>query len=180
MKLKNKRKPKTVALSIISLLVVAFVILVTYLGAFTHISVQEQAEGPFILLYQESSSSSMKEVGMITSQLDKLLTKQGLSQRQPLDVFYPDGHAEIGFAVNSISVEQLSTISLQAKLKQIPVQKCMVVNFPWRNKLSFVVGYFKVNAALNSYRKSHGYQKTEAYVLNKGNTIVYMQPVVKP
>ncbi len=42
-----------------------------------------------------------------------------------------------------------------------------------------MIGYLKVDPALSKQRAAHGYRKTEAYVLNDGRTIIYMQPVSK-
>ena len=41
------------------------------------------------------------------------------------------------------------------------------------------MGYLKVDPALAAYRGAHGYKKVEALALNDGNTIVYMQPIVR-
>ena len=50
----------------------------------------------------------------------------------------------------------------------------------WRDSpLSFVVGYMKVDPALTRHRAAHGYIRTEAYAMNDGDRIVYMQPARK-
>ena len=51
----------------------------------------------------------------------------------------------------------------------------MLADFPRRNRLSFIVGAAKVDRAFAEYRARHGYTKTEAYVLNTGDTIRYFQ-----
>lgn len=55
----------------------------------------------------------------------------------------------------------------------------MMAEFPWRNPFSFVVGYFKVDPALARHREAHGCKKTEAWSLNDGHVIVYMQPIAR-
>ncbi len=66
-----------------------------------------------------------------------------------------------------------------ASVKVIGARRYLVAQFPWRNRLSFMVGYMKVDPALARYRDAHGYKKVEAIALNDGDTIVYMQPVVR-
>jgi hypothetical protein len=61
----------------------------------------------------------------------------------------------------------------------VAAQHCMVTEFPWRNPASFMVGYLKVDPALSAYRAAHGYKEVEALALNDGNTIIYMQPIVR-
>jgi hypothetical protein len=142
------------------------------------VSIAERDTGPFTLVYRDMSAGDMKKVGAITTDLDKLLQSNGVTNRKPLDVFYPDGHGEIGFAVEGVSSQQLSTLAPESRVREIPAQRCMVVEFPWRNRASFMVGYVNVDPALAKYRAAHGYRKVEALALNDGKVIVYMQPIV--
>ena len=150
-----------------------------YMGALSSIVIEETDQGPFTLVYREMSGTDMRKVGEITLALNTLLEEQKISRRRPLDIFFPDGRGEIGFAIEGASPEQIATVSNQAKVRMIPVQRCMVARFPWRNTLSFVVGYLKVDPALTRYRTTHGYSKVEAFSFDDGDIIVYMQPIRK-
>ena len=121
----------------------------------------------------------MKQVGEITTALNLLLESAGIARRKPLDVFFPDGRGEIGFSVEAASADQLRALGDKARIKEIAAQRFMVAEFPWRNPMSFMVGYMKVDPALADYRRAHEYKKVEALALNDGKTIVYMQPVVR-
>jgi hypothetical protein len=170
---------KKIMLPIAFVLVVAVIMIVWYMGVFQSIVIEEQDHGPFTFVYQEMTGNNMKQVGEITTKLDKLLREHGNTYRKPLDVFFPDNKAEIGYAVENSSPDQLIALSEQTKVREIPVQHYMVSHFPWRNKISFIVGYMKIDPALKKYRSEHNYKTVEAYALNNGDTIVYMQPVVK-
>jgi len=166
---------------LIILLVFAVTILaaVAYMGAFERIDIAEKDQGPFTFIYRDMAAGDMGKVGEITTALDSLLKSQGVTRRKPLDIFFPDGRGEIGFAVDGALPEQLTTLADEAKVREIPVQRCMVAEFPWRNPISFVVGYFKVEPALAKHRSAHGYKKVEALALNNGDVIVYMQPIAR-
>ena len=160
-------------------LVIAVIVFIWYMGVFQSIVIEERDRVPYILVYQEMTGNDMKQVGEITTKLDKLLTEHGITHRKPLDVFFPDNKAEIGFAVENSSSNQLRALGEQTKIREIPVQHYMVSHFPWRIKMSFIVGYLKVDPALKKYRSEHNYKTVEAYALNSGNTIDYMQPIIK-
>ena len=169
---------KTFLLVVVAILVVAGLGAI-YMGAFHRVAITEEDRGPFMLVYRQMAAGRMSDAGAITTDLDTLLESHGFGARKPLDVFFPDGRGEIGFAVDGVSGDQLSALSADASIKVIGAQRYLVALFPWRNRLSFMVGYMKVDPALARYRDAHGYKKVEAIALNDGDTIVYMQPVVR-
>ena len=157
----------------------AAVIAAFYMGAFQRVAITEEDRGPYTLVYRDMAAGRMNDVGEITSALDTMLESRGISARKPLDVFFPDGRGQIGFSVEGVSGDQLGALVDAASVKVIGAQRYLVAQFPWRNRLSFMVGYMKVDPALARYRDAHGYKKVEAIALNDGDTIVYMQPVVR-
>ena len=152
-----------------------------YLGLFHGVHVEEGQCGPFKFVYREMSGANMKKVREITDSLAALPTAQGISQRKPLNVYFPDGSAQIGFAVEGAPEAKLAALSGEAKIRDIPAGRCMKAEFPWKNPMSFMVGYMKVDPALKKHRESHGYKKVEAMTLNldQEKSILYLQPVVK-
>jgi len=168
---------KKIVLVVVCVILLAVLAFAVYMGVFSTVAIVEEDQGPYTLVYREMSGNDLKQVGDITLALNTLLGERGIPHRKPLDIFFPDGRAEIGFAVEGVSAAQIAGLSDQAKVREIPAQRCMVARFPWRNTLSFIVGYLKVDPALTNYRGAHGYPKVEAYSLDDGETIVYMQPV---
>ena len=166
-------------LIVVAIIVIALAVLAAYMGVFTSVQVEERMLGPFTLVYREMNANNLKLVGEITDSLSAILAAKKIESRKPLDVFYPDGHAEIGFAVEGYIPEQIAFPADVAKVRTISAQQCMAVTFPWRNPLSFIVGYMKVDPALAKHRKERGYAQSEAYSLNNGDTITYFQPIVK-
>ena len=150
-----------------------------WLGAFQTVVIGERLQGPSTLVYREMTGTNMKTVGDITTGLAATLDAAGITQRKPMDVFFPDGRAEIGFEVDGTTPAKLATLGDGIKARELPVQKYMYTMFPWKNPASFMVGFFKVDKALAEYRRAHGFKKVEAITINGGKTIVYLQPIVK-
>lgn len=166
-------------IAILVILVVVVLVGAGYLGFFHGVHVEEVECGPFKFVYREMSGTNMKKVGEITTALAGLLDAQGIQQRKPLDVFFPDSTAQIGFAVEGVPESKLAALSGETKIRDIPAGRCMKADFPWKNPLSFMVGYMKVDPALKKHRESHGYKKVEAMTLNQGKSILYLQPIAK-
>lgn len=158
--------------------VIVLCALLVYMGGFNSIVIAEQNKGPFTFVYRNVKSADMKKIGEVTSSIDSLLKSRRINERRPLDIFHPDGSSEIGFVVEDASIEALEEIRRTENVKHIPVRLYMVTEFPWRNPMSFMIGYFKVDPALTTHREKYGYVKTEALALNVGDTIVYMQPII--
>ncbi len=169
---------KTIALVLIGITAVA-VGAAFYMGAFHRVEITEENRGPYTLVYRDVAADRMGDVGEVTTALDTVLETHGFGDRKPLDVFFPDGRGQIGFSVEGVSGDQLGALGDAASVKVIGAQRYLVTHFPWRNRLSFMLGYMKVDPALTAYRDAHGYKKVEAIALNDGDTIVYMQPVVR-
>ncbi|MES2072154.1 MAG: hypothetical protein V4488_17495 [Pseudomonadota bacterium] len=163
--------------AVFAVLILCLAVLV-FLGAFRQIAIVEQNQGPFVLLYRDMMGADMKKIGEITDSLDTLLEAAGIRQRRPMDVFFPDGRAEIGFAIEGVSEQQLKDLAEQARLKEIPAQRCMLAEFPWHHPVSYMLAYFKVDPALAKYRAAHAYQKVEAMTLHGDGVILYLQPIV--
>ena len=60
--------------------------------------------------------------------------------------------------------------------RSVPVQRYAVARFPFRNPLSFLAGYYKVNSKLRAYREEKGIPESSFMVILDGATIVYLQP----
>ena len=152
-----------------------------YLGGFRGTTVSEAEEGPFYFAFRELQGNSLSGVGVITSALNEELNSVGITDKRPFDVFQPSGSGasnEIGFVISEGDMERLQRKSGSMKFRVIDRQRYMKTTFPFKNRLSFVIGYFKVDPAFASYRAAHGYQPSLAIARNDGNKITYLQPAL--
>lgn len=166
-----------IALSLIVIVVALAIAAFGYLGGFRSITIEEKQMGPYLFAYREMVGTDFSKVSEITTALDAELRSKGVTTLQPFDLFNPEGGGEIGFAVSESEAEQLLNSSI--RIKTIPMQQCMVATFPWKNPMSYMIGFMKVDPALEAYRKTNGYRKTWAATRHNGDTITYLQPIVK-
>jgi hypothetical protein len=95
----------------------------------------------------------------VTTDLRGQLDAAGVSGIRPFDVFQPTTTKlpnEIGFIVPEDEIAKLGSMK-DATQRIIPRQRYMATEFPFRNRLSFIVGYCKVDPALAKYRKQRSY-----------------------
>ena len=166
-----------ITLAIIGIVVALVVGLLSYLGGFSTITIEEKQMGPFYLVYREMKGTDMSQIGIITNELNDVLVKKGYATHKPFDVFYPDGHAEIGFEVDEAEYSRFSAADTSYLSKEIPGQRFMTTTFPWKMVMSYMVGFMKVDPALEAYRKQHGYRKTWAATRHDDDIITYLQPI---
>jgi hypothetical protein len=153
-----------------------------WLGAFTRIAVEERVVGPYPFVYRTMAGADPRRVGEVTDEIARALDAAGITQRQPLDLFHPERASEpneIGFAIGVADTGKLAALDASLLQRELPAAPSLVVEFPWRHPASFVVGYFKVAPALKLYREQHGIRESPSYTVNLGDTILYVQPIVR-
>ncbi len=165
--------------STIAIVAVLAIAAFAYLGGFTSIAIHEEQMGPFTILYKDMVGTDMSQVGTITHKIEEALKGAGFVSHRPFDIFYPDGHAEIGFVVAVNEAPKLSVFGSKYKIKFIPAGTFMTTTFPWKMVLSYMVGFMKVDPALEAHRKKNGYRKTWAATRHDGAVITYLQPIEK-
>src|ERR1700730_17656143 len=137
-----------------AVLLIGLVGFCAYLGGFRGTAVSEAEEGPFYFAYRELPGNSLSGVGTITTALNEELNSLGITNKRPFDVFQPSGSGapnEIGFVISVGDMERLQGKNGSMKLRMIARQRYMKTTFPFKNRLSFVIGYFKVDPAFASY-----------------------------
>ena len=162
-------------------IVAMLVAFAAYMGLFSSVRILESEEGPFVFVYREMSGTDMQQVARITTELHGLLTKAGVSGN-PFDVFQPQDSGkphEIGFVIAEPDLARVQAEDKSLGTRAIPRQLYMKAEFPFRNRFSFIAGYMKVDPALAAYRAAHGFVTAPAIARNDGETITYLQPVVR-
>ena len=166
------------ALAIVGGLLLAIGVFLGWLGAFSVVTVQEQDLGPYSFVYVQDTTTEFRKVGQLTKALGDRLDAAGFPQRQPAQIYYPTGRGiqnQIGFIVDRTVPFEL--LGAETFFRPIPSQRYMVARFPFRNPLSFLVGYFRAGPALAEYRQQKGYAEGYTMVILEGGSIVYLQPV---
>jgi hypothetical protein len=151
-----------------------------YLGAWRQVRIMEREEGPFLFVYEEVQGTNQQRIAAATLELQAQLRSLGIPAEGPFDVFQPANTRlpnEIGFVTTERDSARLTSLKGPSQ-KVIPRQRYLATEFPLRNRLSFIVGYFKVDPAFARYRKQHSYESALAIARNDGKTITYLQPAI--
>jgi hypothetical protein len=176
------RKALKIALMVVAAILLVLTTVLAYHGAFRSVVITESDEGPFLFVYREMRGVDMAEIGRITDDLNMQLASAGVSDMRPFDLFQPEDSAsanEVGFVVAESDAARVGQMGAGVMVKTIPRQRYMLTTFPFKSRLSFVVGFFKVDPALRAYREQKGYRAALAISRNDGDTITYLQPVIQ-
>ncbi len=150
-----------------------------YMGGFHRIEIEEIHVGPFKYVYREIVAAEIKKVKEITTAVAESLHSKNVTVLQPFDLYKPDGSGQIGFLVKEFEPLKLKTLEPEIKSRIIPAQLCMVTTFPWKNPLSYIIGYLKVDPEFKAYREKHGYKEVWAATRHDGEIITYIQPIMQ-
>lgn len=167
-----------ITLAVLGGLLVVVAGLLGWLGALSPVQIQEQDFGPYAFVYVQDATTDFKKIGQLTAALGERLEAAGFKGRRPAQIYYPKGRGsqnQIGFVVGrTVPIEILGSDTF---FRPIPTQRCMAARFPFRNPLSYIVGYFRVDPAFAAHRKRKNYAETSAMVIHEGDSILYLQPV---
>lgn len=150
-----------------------------WMGALSPVKVAERDMGPYQFVYVQEASTDAGRIGELTTALAARLEAAGVTQRKPAQEFYPTGRGiqnQIGFLVEQ-SVNR-DVLGAETFLRPIDVQRYMVVEFPYRNALSFVVGYARVEGAFRKHRERNKYGQPGTMVILDGDRILYLEAIV--
>lgn len=168
-----------ILLGVLAAVVAVLLPVLGWMGALGSVEVAERDMGPYQFVYVQEPSTDSAKIGELTEALGERLEAAGVTQRKPAQEYFPAGRGiqnQIGFMIE----QDVSREALDAEtfLRPIAVQRYMVVEFPFRNSLSFVVGYFRVDTALRKYKAQKKYAKSSALVILDGDRILYLEPIV--
>lgn len=167
-----------ILLAVLGALVVVVAAAMAWLGAFATLQVEERDMGPYLFVYVQDATGDFGRVGELTAALGKRLETAGFTARRPAQIYYPAGRGiqnQIGFVVDRpVGPEVLGSDTF---FRPLPVQRCMVVRFPYRNSASFAVGASRVDPLLRAHREAKNYAETSAIVILDGERILYLQPI---
>lgn len=167
-----------IVLGALAALLVAALGVLGWLGALSPVSVVERDVGPYQFVYVQAATADPARIGELTHALGERLDAAGIAARKPAQEYSPAGRGmqnQIGFMVGqSVNRDVLGT---ETYFRPIPVQRCMVVTFPFRNRLSFALAEMRVASAFEAHRAQQKYAETSTLVILDGDRILYLEPI---
>jgi hypothetical protein len=135
-----------IVLLVLVLIVVGFL---AYLGVFSSVAVVEKEMGPYTVVY-ERFVGPYQETGKVFEKVYKSLTADKIETTVGIGVYYDDPkttpadkfRSDCGAAIADKDVSKVKALK-KYKLMSIAKKPCLVVEFPIKNMLSYMIGPMK-------------------------------------
>lgn len=159
-----------------------------YLGGFTQLEVKEQNMGPYTMAYVNFVGNYGKVWPSMTKVYEVLsgdgittITGAGVYYDDPAVVTWAELRSDIGAIIDAKDVSKL-TANKDIKITTLPAGTKIVVEFPLKNSLSYMIGPMKAYPAITKYIKEKWYTgqvpMVELYDM-VAKKIYYMTDVIK-
>jgi DNA gyrase inhibitor GyrI len=177
---------KILGVFFLALLLLIAAVLV-HAGLFESVVVTDQETGPYTFVYQDHVGSYYK-VGPTMDEVYQSLVRMGIETSRGAGVYYDNPQevpedklrSEVGSLLEEKDLDKVKEIKKTFKVKEIPLQRSVVVKFPIKNKLSYMIAPAKVYKEVNLLWKEQSYlpyeYAIEIYDIPK-KTITYIMPI---
>lgn len=153
----------------------AFVLLIwflMYMGVYSQIKPHETKMGPFTIAY-ESFIGPYAKTGPVFARVAAALKAEGIVTTRGLGIYYDNPsqvpadklRSDCGAVIEEKDLAKFNTIRKKFQVKEIAQKDSVVVEFPIRNALSYMVGPMKVYPELTKYVGEKKYKVTMSYEL---------------
>lgn len=161
---------KIVGIILAIVIVVALLLLVVLGrgGLFASVKISEKTVGPYLLVYKKHVGE-YKNVGPVMDEVYNGLKDDfgiettkgfGLYYDNPQEVSSGKLRSIVGCIVEGKTIEDLESIDDRFLVKEYPASKSVVAEFPYKGKMSIVIGVFKVYPKLTAYIEDKSYAQT--------------------
>jgi len=145
-------------------LIIVILVILAYHDFFKTPKIEEKEVGPFTIAVKRYIGSYYK-VGPTMNEVDKLLRDIGLKPTRGVGLYYDDPakkdqnklRSDVGDMIGRVDEKTLEKIKEKLTVKEIEKQRAVVVTFPIKSPLSYMIGPMKVYPAITKYFKEKGY-----------------------
>lgn len=139
----------------------------SYYGLFASVDIKEKDAGPYLLVY----TKHIGDYNKVAPVMDKVYydlkdiynietTKGfGLYYDSPQEVSKDKLRSIVGCIVEGKSIIDLDEVTKKYSVKEYPLSKSLVAEFPYKGYISIMLGIFKVYPKLNKYIEEHKYDE---------------------
>ncbi len=152
-------------LIIISVIILACLAFLFYSGLFTKVEIIEKESESYQLVYEEHLGDYSKS-GEITNKIyHSLLNDYNIETFKGFGIYYDNPQevekeklrSEVGCILETADYNKIDTLKGKYKIKEFLSKKCMITEFPFKNKISIFLGIMEVYPELEKYSKANGY-----------------------
>ncbi len=137
---------------------------------------------PYTMVYVEHIGD-YKKVGPVMDEIYQTLKKADITQQAGMGIYYDNPattpvdqlKSEVGSIIAPEDVSKVEDLWTSYKVKTIDKNDRIVIAFPYRNKLSYMIGPMKVYPVLEKYITEKGYTTWNAAIelYDVANKMIY-------
>ncbi|HAR62034.1 MAG: hypothetical protein DKM50_01695 [Candidatus Margulisiibacteriota bacterium] len=172
---------------IIMILFMAVIVYLAYLGLFYKVKFVEKEVGPFGLVYEKHVGDYNETLKIQKRIYDALFNEDKIETYKGYRIYYDDPkniertalRSEVGCILENRNLNNLENIREKYNVRGFPRTKSIIVEFPFKNKISILIAVMKIYPALQGYSNEKGYNPVPALeVYDMTNKkIIYIQPI---
>jgi len=155
-----------VVIIIIGLLALSFA---WYSGFFATVEIIEKDMGPYELVYKKHIGDYSKSY-IIQNEVYESLLADGIETERGFGIYYDNPktveitklRSDLGCILNSENSKKIESFSSKYNIRIKEKSNCVVIEFPYINKLSIIAGVIKVYPAFGAYAAEKGIELGEA------------------
>ena len=155
-------------LYILLILTILILALLWYLGMFSKYEVKTQETGPYTVAYK-SHVGPYTKVGPVMDIVYQSLVAQEINPTLGYGEYFDNPkttpkeemRSEVGSIIPESEISKLDQTGEKYKVKTIARANSLVVEFPYKNMLSFMVGPMKIYPVMEKYMIANGMEWTE-------------------
>lgn len=168
------------------LLCLLFAAFLWYMGFFSSLQVYEQEMGPYTYAY-ERFVGPYWEVGPVFKKLEAALKADGIKATEGIGIYHDDPakvakdklRSDCGFTLNEAGLQKVQSFGKKYQIATMPKKLSMVVEFPKKNDLSYMLGPIKCYPALMKYAKERKYKLAAPYELYLEDKTLFVMEIVR-
>lgn len=180
---------KIILYVLVSLAIIVIMIYANYSG-FSKVSFQVQKAGGETLLYREITGPYSQTSNAISKIKYDLKGEFNIEPGKEFGMYYDNPrkveksklHSEVGCILENSDTLRVFWLKAKFNIRVLPVKEYITAEFPYKGKMSVMIGLMKVYPALMKYVKANDYAETgpimEIYDL-PNNKILYRKEAVK-
>lgn len=153
---------KTALIVILSLALILLAIYL-YFGGFSKIELQITEQGGEILVFEEITGDYKQSAVVMDKIYHDLLKNEDIETYRGFGIYYDNPkeveinklRAEAGCILEANHLKHLPKLEGKYNIKTLPKSKCITTEFPFRGKLSVLLGILRVYPAIQQYAQSN-------------------------
>lgn len=182
-------------MKIIKWIVIVIIILIALaaaylalMGAFNPIKVEEKVMGPMVVVYTDYKGDYSKVGPVMEKFSDELIDKYKINPAKGIGIYLDNPkqvksenlRSKLGFILDASDSQKIAAIKKEYKVMTLKKANYATAQFPFKNKLSIIIGVIKVYPQLQRYMQAKNYKMTPALeVYEMGKTITYAFEIKK-